>query len=156
MNAIIKGDIAHNRSYGLASTASITPYYFNDGNKNRFIVNLIERTVTVKERGIDKQQRIEVAERLLNLRKNNFKFLKFYCSVFDNPIDFLKWVIEDNKTLQIHGELFKNCKESNFVDFHGNLIESSCSFMFRIYDTDLLNTLKEMVKTCKKRYHYKN
>lgn len=148
---IIKHEPLLNKSYGFNSRGNYTPYYMKKGNTEQFICNLVERTMFAPKQ--DKGQRTEVAERLLNLRKNKFKFIAFYCGAADNPKDFLKFVKENNYTLQIHGEIFRNCDDLGFTDFHGNLIQVSCSFMFRIYDKKLLKELQEIVKTIKVKSH---
>jgi len=138
---IVKHQTSEAKSYGFNSKGYYTPYYLRTGNKEAFIVNLVERTVFAPKQ--DKAQRTEVAERLLNLRKNKFKFLAFYCAAADNPKDFVKFVKENNYTIEIHGEIFNDCKDLGFTDFRGNLTQLSCAFHFRIYDQKLLKELKK-------------
>ncbi len=149
---IIKHPKTESKSFGFNSRGFYTPYYMKIKNKEYFIINLIERTLFAPKQ--DKQQRTEAAERLLNLRKNGYKFLKFYCPVADNPLDFLNFIKENYYTIQRHGEIFLDCEDLGFTEFHGNLIELSCAFNFRIYDNKLIQQLKSAIKNVKIEIHY--
>jgi len=143
----------HRASHCNNPKALYTAYSFQKGKKKCFIRNCI--TETNDSFHTDARQRSEMAVVLQNLRSNNFEFIRFHCGRFNDPIEFLEWVKSEDKTIQIHGELFTDCKESGFTDFSGNLIQYSHSFMFRIYDETLLYKIKKKLETVKQHYEWK-
>jgi hypothetical protein len=147
---LVKDDLGI-KDFGFTSKGHYTSYSFTVDGVYYFISNLIEHT---GDKYHDNSSRREMAERLLNLRSNNYKFMKFYGGKFDNPIDFIQWIKTKKLTLEIHGSPF--VKSENFTDFHGNLKEVSCAFHFRIYNKDLLSDIETIVSQLKKHYHYKN
>lgn len=150
--AIIKKETIHNKPFGMNSRGNYTPYWIQVNGKERFIANLIERTCFAPKK--DKQNRKEFAEKLINLRANKYKFLKFYCGMADNPKDFLNKVIKNGYTLERHGEFFSEHKDMGFTDFHGNLTQISCAFSFRIFDTKLLKEVQKLFESTKTNIHY--
>ncbi len=145
------GEVRKNQPHGMTSRADFTPILFSDGVKDYFICNLVNPVFNGW--GILKQNRQEMAERIKQLRKNNFKFLCFYGGYYSDPVIFLNAIKEKGLTIEIHGELFLKCK--TFTDFHGNLVERSCAFMYRIYDNELLKDVQKLAKSAKQHYHYK-
>lgn len=84
------------------------------------------------------------------LKNSGFKFACSYCgkgmlgspNKFLNPLEFLKWVTENNHTFdKIFTSILK--VESGHYVFSGNLNEYSCAFRFHIFDDTLLD---QMVK----------
>lgn len=143
MYSIIKKPSCYSE-YGFQKKAYFTPYLFVRDGKEFFIRNLVEFTKGDKKT----KNRNELSNYLLDLRKNKFKFITSYCySRHEDPISFLKWVIETKKTFQITGELFY-CFDG-YADFHGNLKEVSCAFNFRIYDKELLRKTELLAKKCR-------
>ena len=137
--------------HSLGSTASMLPYYFELDGRKHFIANLPTSFNNIKCKG---DQRQEMARRIFQLRKNDFKFLRFYChSKCTDPLEFIEYVKENNWTIQIHNEILEKC--DTFTDLKGNLWEVSCSFKFRIYNDELLGQIKEALEGTKKKYLYK-
>lgn len=150
--AIIKKETLKNLPYGMNSTGNYTPYWIKDGIKESFICNLVERSIFGHKE--DKSQRSEVAERLLNLRANQYKFIKFYCGMGNTPTEFLANVIKNKYTLERHGEFIKIHDDLGCADFHGNLSEVSCAFSFRIYDIKTLKEIQKLLGKVKINIHY--
>ena len=108
MKAIVKGE-SYESSYGLNSRGYFTPYYFTQNDRQLFISNLVTSINDPYEK--DEYKRSEMAKRLRNLRTNNYKFIRFYGRE-KTPIDFINFVLSNNYTFEIHGELFLKCNDS--------------------------------------------
>ena len=110
----------------------LTPVYFEDNGKRHFIVNTGGRDTDVKQ----------YAEQLA---QNDGKYFCFYS--YNNIFDLLDMVERTKSTFidskfDIHGD---------WVDFHGNLKERSCAFMYRIYDMTLFEELRKRLPKIKVR-----
>jgi hypothetical protein len=145
MKKVIKKQ-THKGKYGFNHQADFTPYYLG----SKFIINLVTNTGDTFRN--DEHQRNEVAINLRNLRKNSYKFLKFYAGRFKTPFDLISWVAKKGYTFERHGEFFHEC--DGFVDFHGNLSEYSNAFMFRIYDKSVLRQVKKAFSSMPQHIHY--
>ncbi|MBA1335859.1 MAG: hypothetical protein HPY66_1677 [Firmicutes bacterium] len=132
------------RSYGLSSTGEYTPVIMVKDGKRFFIRNIVLPLKGDAYSKLNHQKSIDDAERAkAQLIETDGKFCCFY-SRENDPFKFLDWVKENNYTIEIHGELFEPGQD--FTDFHGNLCEYSAAFMYRIYDPEMLNSIKEIVK----------
>lgn len=67
---------------------TVTPYYFLRDGKRMFIGNLISDTGQAAE---DSRHRREMAERLLDLRRNHYEYCTFYSHVKD-LFGFFEWI----------------------------------------------------------------
>lgn len=141
-------------SYGWGSTGDFTPVFMLKDGKEYFVHNLVRQTSG--ESGLWRQyqneRNVEIDKNLREqLSTNEGKFLTFY-SRNENPIDFLYWIKENDFTLEIMGELMTPASSDGaeqFTDFHGNVVEYSAAFHYRIYDSDLLNQIKDIANVCK-------
>lgn len=146
----IKGDTRVS-DYGLSSTAELTPLYAIINGKKCFVRNFVNN-VNPRQYGWAEYERkkseMEVERAKESLIAHDGKYITFR-SLYDNPLDFLNWIKKEGYTLEMHGEFFFESSNKDFTDFHGNAKEYSCAFMYRIYDEELLNQLKEVVSTMK-------
>lgn len=106
---------------------TLTPVHFEKGGKRHFIVN------------VHGSKTDDLNFYVQQLSQNDGKYFCFYCHYHEYDIrKFLdivkskKWHFQDAK-FDIHGD---------WVDFHGNIKEFSCAFMYRIYDMDMFADLK--------------
>lgn len=138
--------------YGNYSSATFTPYYFigPDGIEH-FICNLVTRTNDPYRS--DASQRRQIAHHLRSLRKNGYRCLRFH-GRREDPFAFLEWLKQHDYTLEIQGELF-DFSDRNWVDFHGNVVEYSAAFMYRIYDREYLAELLQALHTVKRHHAWK-
>jgi len=134
--------------YGCSGQGEFTPIYMIKDDKEYFIKNIVKKIGHCD--GYDKNdylRQIENMEEVKNtLMINKGNYFK-NDGRFENPFEFLSWIKENNYTFREPDELFEDWE--NFVDFHGNLNEYSSSFMYRIYDKNFLNELKEKVNSMK-------
>ncbi|HBY20386.1 MAG TPA: hypothetical protein DEG71_05155 [Clostridiales bacterium] len=148
-NIMFKEGIAYESSYGCAGRAEFTPIIMVKENQEFFIQNKVKEITRDgyskhhEERNLNEIERIK--KQLLN---NDGKFLKFHARE-ENPFKFIQWVKDNNYTFEIHGELFYECNNDSFVDFHGNVKEYSAAFHYRIYDVEMIQELKNKVSECK-------
>lgn len=129
---------ANNESFKVYSrwdggNISLTPVYFEDNGKRHFIANTGDRDTDINW----------YAEQLAN---NDGKYFCFYCFK-NNLFEFLDMVDESKSTYQ--DAKFDVC--GDWVDFHGNLRERSCAFMYRIYDMTLFDQLRKRLPKIKVR-----
>lgn len=144
MISIIKKETTY-RPYGLASSAFFTPYYFKMNEEEYFIYNLVG--TSKKGDYKNSSRRNELAQRIKQLKANKFKYICSYCAKFNCPIEFVKYVKNNNLTFISSRDFFN--KTDNFTDFGGNLASISWGFTFRIYDEKLLEELKNIFKSAK-------
>ena len=78
------------------------------------------------------------------LKENDGMYATFY-SPYQNPMEFLKNIIENRYTFYKDFTEFIENTQGKFVDFHGNLNEISSAFMYRIFDKELEKDLKKIV-----------
>ena len=100
---------------------TVTPYYFLRDGKRMFIGNLISDTGRAAE---DSRHRREMAERLLDLRRNHYEYCTFYSHVKD-LFGFFEWIRKNRYTLEIQGTLLYFDPARQYVDFMGNVCEYS-------------------------------
>jgi hypothetical protein len=80
-----------------------------------------------------------------NLRFNGYRFVKNYCGRFSNPVDFVKFVAENNYTFERAYAVYEG-GTLNRLQFAGNLKELSHAFNFFIYDLDyFFNKVKPLL-----------
>lgn len=78
------------------------------------------------------------------------RYFKFH-GEYDDPLVMLEDVIRSRHRFTDFNEMFWCSIEKNrYEDFHGNRIEVSAAFHYRIYDTDLLAKIKHIVDLIKK------
>ena len=123
-----------------------TPYYFQLGKRKLFLYNLISDTGSDYD---DRRYRREMAERLLNLRKNRYDYCIFYSRKSD-IFEFFKWLRENHYTLEVHGSLFGIDPDRGYVDFHGNVCEYSAAFHYRIYSRELFENIIHQLRRVKR------
>ena len=127
---------------------TVTPYYFLRDGKRMFISNLISDTGKAAD---DDRNRREMAERLLDLRRNHYEYCAFYSHVKD-LFEFFDWIRKNRYTLEIQGTLFYFDPERQYVDFMGNVCEYSAAFHYRIYSRSILESLIGQLRTVKRDY----
>lgn len=132
-------------NYGLSNQASYTPVFMEADGKRFFVRNIAKPHKYDTWGKLDHQRSIDDAKKAKRqLLENNGKYCCFY-GLKNNPFDFIKWVKENKYTLEIHGRLFVD-SENGFTDFHGNVVEYSAAFTYRIYDENMIHELKSIVK----------
>lgn len=140
--------------YGMTKQGEYTPIYMIKDGVQHFISNLVK--VTMYKDAYDNyhyENSIQTIEKhKQQLLDNGGQYITFYAE-YNNPLDFIQWVKENDYTFEIHGELFYKC--DGFTDFHGNLKEYSAAFHYRIYDQTMLQKLRDEVSKCKSYYHFK-
>ena len=129
MAKLIKKDAGF-RSYGLCQAEKYTCYFLKTKFGYSFFRNLIGQN------GLLKEHRKDLARLLLNIRSNQYRFLKQYCGKFNNPVDFLTWVKESGYSFEHFSKATFEGGTANRLNFHGNLKECSHCFRFVIYDLD--------------------
>lgn len=133
--------------------AEYTPVYAIIDGKKRLVRN-ISHTLsgdTFEWRQYsDKKSKEEVEKAKNNLMVHDGKYIAFI-SMFDNPFEFVNWIMENNYTLEVVRNFFEDSSNGDFIDFHGNLCEYSCAFHYRIYDYEMLDKLKNIVSGMKQR-----
>jgi len=138
--------------YGITGNGEYTPVFMEKDGKRLFIRNIVRPLRAADylwckyeyERSIEETEKAK--EHLIQTDG------KWYCShgINKNPFEFIKWVQEHKYTFQVWGgSLFKEHKD--FTDFHGNLVEYSAAFSYRIYDEAVLSELKSIVGNMPKR-----
>ena len=115
---------------------SLTPVYFEQAGKRYFIVNTGPG---------DRESNLDYY--VQQLSKNDGKYFCFYCYKPDirEFLDIVKskgYHFVDDTKFDMHGD---------FVDFHGNMKEYSCAFMYRIYDMKMYEELKRELPKIKVR-----
>lgn len=83
------------------------------------------------------------------LTENGGRYCMFYGPDPD-PEKMLKEIEQRGHTFTEPEELFEDCHSEHygggFVDFHGNLNEVSAAFMYRIFDSELVERLKKQTQ----------
>lgn len=130
---------------------TVTPYYFLRDGKRMFIGNLISDTGRAAE---DSRHRREMAERLLDLRRNHYEYCTFYSHVKD-LFGFFEWIRKNRYTLEIQGTLLYFDPARQYVDFMGNVCEYSAAFHYRLYSRGLLELLIGQLRAVKRNCSWK-
>ncbi len=130
---------------------TVTPYYFLRDGKRMFISNLVSDTGKAADDG---RHRREMAERLLDLRRNHYEYCTFYSHVKD-LFGFFDWIRKNRYTLEIQGTLLYVDPERQYVDFMGNVCEYSAAFHYRLYSRSILESLIGQLRTVKRNYSWK-
>lgn len=79
---------------------------------------------------------------------NDGKYFKFN-GIFASPIEMLKWIIDKKYrfcSLTANIVHYENGTSNDHFDFHGNLKEVSAAFFYRIYDEQLIEEIKTLIK----------
>lgn len=98
----------------------------------------------------EKRSRREIAELVRQLRRNGYSYFTRY-SRYENPLDLLKWVEENNYTLESFSKVYE---VDGVKHFHGNLVEYSAAFSYVILDDDLADEISRQFKNLPK--HHKS
>lgn len=112
------------------------PNFMIKDGKEFFIINRREPQPKYKDD--------EVKKLIEQLKENNGEYTMFY-GVNKNPIDMLKDIVVRQFSFVEPTELFRKSESNDFVDFHGNFNEIAAAFMYRIYDTEILEEIKTIV-----------
>lgn len=147
MAKLIKKEVGV-RQYGLTGQEHYTACSIQTRFGYSFFQNLIGGNQLLKN------HRKELAERLKNLRSNGYRFVKKYCGRFSNPVDFARFVSENNYTFENAYAVYEG-GNLNRLQFAGNLKELSHCFDFLIYDLDyFFNEVKPLLPTDFKIEHW--
>lgn len=117
-----------------------TEYGFKKGNNKYWF----GRMTSNKSKSWDYDDIIII---LNTLKKSGFKFACNYCgkgmlgspNKFLNPIDFIKWVTENNYQFEDFTSI--ETIKKGYWRFSGNLKEYSCAFWFDIFDKKLVTEI---------------
>lgn len=111
--------------------------------KERFIFNRREPDTEYSEK--EKKKILEI------LLKTNGKYTMFY-GEFENPFEMLRKIIKEKDLIITNSQVFdRRITNEEAVDFHGNRENYASAFMYRIYDNDLENILREIVEHINKK-----
>lgn len=112
--------------------------------KEHFVFNRREPEVEYQEQ--ENQKRLEI------LYRTDGKYTMFY-GEFKNPFEMLREIINRKDTIITNSkDIFdRRMTKEDSVDFHGNRENYSSAFMYRIYDKNLENDLKEIVEHINKK-----
>lgn len=113
-------------------------------NKEYFVLN--RREPSDDYRNKENQKRIE------KLKQTNGKYTIFY-GEFENPFEMLKEIIQKMDLIITNSDSIfdKQMTNEDSVDFHGNRQNYSSAFMYRLFDKELENDLKEIVTLINKK-----
>lgn len=91
-------------------------------------------------------------KRIEKLKQSDGKYTIFY-GAFENPFEMLREIIKEKDVIITNSQYIFDSRMQNeeSVDFHGNRENYSSAFMYRIYDKNLENDLKEIVKHINKK-----
>ena len=84
------------------------------------------------------ESRQRCAKYLLSLRKHDYKYMCLF-SPNEDVFEFINWIAA-NKYTFVENSSILDLKDGAY-DFHGNLNEYSAAFMYRIYDTRIVNKI---------------
>lgn len=136
--------------YGTYGKAEYTPVYMLK-DRGKYYVTTIKKP----QRGdiydsIDYHNSLNKTNAIkTQLLETEGKYCCFYGKNQD-PFEFLKWVQEENYTLEVYGTLMRESADG-YVIFLGNLVEYSAAFKYQIYDQDLITRLKAIIEKMPKR-----
>lgn len=111
------------------------PYFFDNGAKSPKFISNLEITKNPSHRK-------ELARKIIELRKNNFKFYTIHNSNMNSgycPLTFVKYITDHQYSyfdLTIE-------EYDSYLDFSGNIIQGSV-FWFRIYDHKIQHQIKAL------------
>ena len=117
--------------------ATYIPYYFERNDRRYFIHNLCIGTGNSVE---ERRARHNMAEYLLNLRRNHYDYGTFH-SVKKDIFEFFAWLRKHEYTLEVHRTLFDFADDHTYADFHGNVCEYAAAFHYRIYSRELFKNI---------------
>jgi hypothetical protein len=147
-------------AYGITGEAIFTPLFMEKDGRKYPILNAVKMISGDSPEWIgycNEANLKEIAFAKEELIENGGKYFTLY-SRYKDPIEFLDWVKEKGYTFEVWGELFRESKPQNgveqYTDFHGNLVEYSAAFYYRIYDAILLDKVKTIVSELPRHYHY--
>lgn len=127
---------AHYTNYCLQE---FTSYYFNTGTEEKYIANLI---VSLGEDISETMcKRKQLAGKIWNLRQHNFKFLTVNGNM-DDPLEFISWVSDNGYSFCAPDTLLQESINEDYASFVGKLNETGDLFYYRIYDKELLITIR--------------
>lgn len=120
------------------------PVFMIKDNKEYFVLN--RREPSDDYRNKENQKRIE------KLKQTNGKYTIFY-GEFENPFEMLKEIIQKMDLIITNSDSIfdKQMTNEDSVDFHGNRQNYSSAFMYRLFDKELENDLKEIVTLINKK-----
>jgi len=143
---IVKGEAIRNHNGWHNRIVMHTPYYFQLGKRKLFLCSLTSDSGNKYD---DRRYRREMAERLLNLRRNHYDYCTFH-SRYPDIFEFFKWLRENHYTLEVQGSLFSIDPDRGYVDFHGNVCEYSAAFHYRIYSRELFENIINQLRRVKR------
>lgn len=131
--------------YGFTSEGLITPYWIDNGNGPQFFCNLVIWITRPTEHHVQ-AQRSAMAKRLASLRRSKGKMVNFG-SRFDDPFMFLKWMAHHDKFIFTPGTGWHKCEDPNqcYWDVHGNVVQYSSAFHYRIYDEAVMEQIAKII-----------
>lgn len=135
-------------SYGIYNTAEFTPVFAMVDGERKFLRNLVKPLTGDYKKYGHKKSLAEVFAAKVNLLKHHGKYFVL-SGQFDDPFELLKFVKENDYTLEVVRSFFVESPNGGYMDFHGNCCEYSCCFHYRIYDKEMFGKIKEVVSEMK-------
>lgn len=118
-----------------------TSYYLNDV----FIMNLC---VHDQEPHMHSSKRSRLAQVLLSFKTSGGQFLKFRAPRHSSPDELINWIEESGYTVDSESSVNRIFEESysrDYVDFSGRVVEWSYTFHFRVFNSSLVEHIKERI-----------
>lgn len=134
--------------YGIYNTAEFTPVYAVIDGERKFLRNLVKPITGDYKKYEYKMALTEVFAAKVNLLKHDGKYFVLN-GQFDDPFELLKFVKENDYTLEVVRSFYVESPNNGYLDFHGNCCEYSCGFHYRIYDKEMFEEIKEIVSGMK-------
>lgn len=130
----------------------LTPVYFDLNGKKCFIFNHTTEVSNIRPNGWGRFNIKRSNEDLQNytsqLETNDGKYFCFHGK--RDVWELLTWVKEKGYTFVSDAKLtINNSHYGKFYEFHGNLNEYSCGFMYRIYDKRMFSQLRKRLPSIK-------
>lgn len=118
-----------------------------------FVINRVAKATGDSLYASQANSRLNAAKTML--KANNGKYVKFD-GIYDDPEAMLAEIERRGHTFTKPESLFVDCHDEpgysgGFTDFQGNRNEVSASFMYRIFDNELVERLKKAAQPAVKR-----
>jgi hypothetical protein len=112
--------------YGLCGEGEFLPYFMIKDNKQYFLRNAVKglsKNEYACKYEHDLKEMETIKQQLIN---NKGAYFKYY-GRFDNPLDLIKWMEENNYTFESFSSIEEHFKDGSII-FHGNFKEYSGAF----------------------------
>lgn len=129
------------------------PVFMIKDGAEYFVINRVAKATGDSLYASQANSRLNAAKAML--KANNGKYVKFD-GLYNDPEDMLAEIEQHGHTFTEPEDLFVDCHDEpryggGFTDFHGNRNEVSASFMYRIFDNELVDKLKKAAQSAVER-----